>query len=93
MSSMVVRNESAGLMCIYIEPYPNDYWLRPSEAVRISGVPGTAEIEMIRFTNGPPREEDGLTLYFGEDPDPTVQTLDGIPLPSGHQRPSARRDI
>ena len=83
--SLVLRNDSATLMCIYVEPYPNDYWLQSGEALRLSGTPGGVEVEVTRFANE--SAEDGLTVWFGEDPDPTAQTLDGTSLPSGHQRP------
>ena len=73
-------------MCVYVEPFPSDYWLLPSEAVRIVGSPGAADVEVIRFSNGP--TEDGLTVWFGNDPDPRVEKLDGTSVPNGYQRPS-----
>lgn len=83
--SLVLTNKSPNLMCVYVEPYPNDYWLQPGESLRLSGTPGDAEVEVIRFVNE--SGEDGLTVWFGEDPEPTAQTLDGDSLTSGHQRP------
>ena len=84
--SLVLRNDSTTLMCIYVEPYPNDYWLQPGEALRLSGSPGDAEVEVTRFANE--SAEDGLTVWFGEDPDPTAETIEGISLATGHQRPA-----
>jgi hypothetical protein len=79
-SSLILRNDSTGLLSIYIEPYPNDYWLQPGEAMRVAGSPGSGEVQVVRF-------DTGLTLWFGEDPDPEVSTLEGERLSSGHQRP------
>lgn len=67
-------------MAVYIEPYPNEYWLRPGEGICITGRPGTRQVEVIPF-------DQGMTIWFGEDPDPTVTTPDGAALQPGHQRP------
>ena len=75
-----LRNDSVTLLSVYVEPYPSDYWLRPGEGLRLIGSPGTGEIQVVRFDNG-------LTVWFGDDPDPEAQGPDGSRLASGHQRP------
>jgi hypothetical protein len=79
-TTLTLRNDSQTLLSVFVEPYPSDYWLRPGEALRLTGSPGAGEVEVIRF-------EDGMTVWFGEDPDPEAHTLDGSRLANGHQRP------
>lgn len=77
---LTLRNDSEALLSVYVEPHPSDYWLRPGEALRLVGSPGSGEVEVIRFDNG-------TTVWFGDDPDPQALSPHGSRLANGHQRP------
>jgi hypothetical protein len=77
---LILRNDAAVLLGVYVEPYPSDYWLQPGERIRLVGTPGSGDVQVVRF-------EKGLTVWFGDDPDPEVHSLDGTRWECGHQRP------
>jgi hypothetical protein len=78
--SISLTNDTSAVMAVYIEPYPNEYRLRPGQNVHITGRPGKHQVEIIPFDRG-------MTIWFGEDPDPVVTTPDGDVLQPGDQRP------
>jgi hypothetical protein len=78
--SITLTNDTTSVLAVYVEPYPNEYWLQPNERVRITGDPGKYDIDVAPF-------DGGMTIVFGEDPDPTVMAPDGATLLPGHQRP------
>lgn len=88
-SRMPVKNLGASELCLFIEPYGEDYWLKPGEALTVG-----PEAEGIDVWFDTYASRDCITVWLYEDGDPTKVVLDyvvvdadGTRLDCGHQRP------
>ncbi|MEV7682151.1 hypothetical protein AB0O64_26910 [Streptomyces sp. NPDC088341] len=89
-----VENAGDGDLCLFIEPYGEDYWLKPGEVFTVA--PDVGGID-VRFSASVWPE--GITVWLYENGDPhkvvleyTVADADGTPLECGHQRPPKPAD-
>ncbi|OKI98984.1 hypothetical protein AMK18_23925 [Streptomyces sp. CB01249] len=85
-----MENAGNGDLCLFIEPYGEDFYLKPGEVFTI-----TPEAEGADVWSSTLVWEGGITVWLYENGDPTrivleytVTDADGIQLECGHQRPS-----
>lgn len=78
-----------GDLCLFIEPYGEDYWLKPGEVFTVA--PAAKGIDVWFHTV---LWRDGITVWLYEDGEPekmileaVVTDADGTRLECGHQRP------
>jgi hypothetical protein len=82
MPRLVVRNDNAGLLGIWVEPIGEDYWVTPGSSLTVAANASHDEVEVIWH-------EQGLSVWMS-DADSygfVVTTEDGSPVPCGYQRP------
>ncbi|MEI5098213.1 hypothetical protein RB200_05590 [Streptomyces sp. PmtG] len=92
-SSMSIENQGDIALCLFIEPYLEDFWMRPGEAFTVrSERDGVGVLFETAVAKG------CVTVWLYEDGDPSkfvadyaVVDADGKPLESGHQRPPGQR--
>ncbi|MFF4744018.1 hypothetical protein [Streptomyces sp. NPDC001268] len=87
-----VENAGSTPLCLFIEPYGEDFWLEPGEAVTVMPVGDDISVQ---FAVTVAVELVSVWLYEDADPHKVVsesQVLDasGIPLKCGHQRHDRR---
>ncbi|MGW6740815.1 hypothetical protein ACWGDX_08730 [Streptomyces sp. NPDC055025] len=89
-----VENAGDGDLCLFIEPYGEDYWLKPGEVFTVA--PDAEGID-VWFSTSIWRE--GITVWLYEDGDPhkivleyAVADANGTRLECGHQRPPKPAD-
>lgn len=83
-----VENAGSVPLCLFVEPYGEDFWLEPGEAVTVSAVSDGSNVQ---FAVTVAAELVSVWLFENGDPDRVVsesQVLDasGTPLECGHQR-------
>ncbi|WP_327676771.1 hypothetical protein [Streptomyces sp. NBC_00467] len=83
-----VDHAGSGPLCLFIEPYGEDFWLEPGEAVAVSPVSDGINVE---FTVTVADELVSVWLHEDVDPhkvgsEPQVIDASGTPLKCGHQR-------
>ncbi|QFG26408.1 hypothetical protein [Actinomadura sp. WMMB 499] len=81
---MLVRNDGDELLELWLEPFGQDYWLRPGEAVVVTSY-GRWSDQPFQVTHEPRRIEVWATSWFA-----TVSDGDGNEVPGGHQRPEGK---
>ncbi|MEV6677361.1 hypothetical protein AB0N09_10910 [Streptomyces erythrochromogenes] len=88
-SRLPVENAGKGDLCLFIEPYGEDFYLRPGEGFTVA-----PEAEGIDVWFSTLVWEGGITVWLYEDGDPakmvleyTVTDANGTRLECGHQRP------
>jgi len=82
MAKLPVRNSRIERLMLFLEPYGEDYWLRPGEeCIVTSGPPDPDPAFGLELT------DEGVTVYF-EGPHAEVRAADGAILQVGHQRPA-----
>ncbi|MEU2494626.1 hypothetical protein [Streptomyces sp. NPDC007883] len=84
-----MENVGDGDLWLFIEPYGEDYWLKPGEVFTV-----TPEVEGIDVWFSTAVCQEGITVWLYENGDPakvvleyTVTDADGKQLECGHQRP------
>ncbi|MEU6310663.1 hypothetical protein [Streptomyces sp. NPDC047014] len=89
-SKLPVANAGTSDLCLFIEPYGEDFHLRPGEVFTVA-----PEDEGIDVWFSTLVWEGGITVWPYEDGDPSkvvlecaVTDADGTRLECGHQRPS-----
>ncbi|MFD9407079.1 hypothetical protein ACFWBN_08655 [Streptomyces sp. NPDC059989] len=92
-SSMPVENRGDTELCLFIEPYCEDYWLKPGEALTVR-----SEAEGVDVWFDTHVSKGCVTVWLYEDGDPfkivgdyAVVDASGIQLDSGYQRPPGQR--
>ncbi|MFZ4296913.1 hypothetical protein ACOZE3_03180 [Streptomyces cinereoruber] len=93
MNRLPVQNGGKGLFCLFVEPYGEDFWLKPGDEFTV--VPG-ADASDPQFTVVAATDRLVVWIYEGGDPDKvvvdyTVVDSSGTELECGHQW-SADRD-
>ncbi|MFE7484492.1 hypothetical protein [Streptomyces sp. NPDC057552] len=88
-SRLPVENAGVGDLWLFVEPYGEDYWLKPGEVFTVA-----PEVEGIDVWFSTAISQEGITVWLYEDGDPakvvleyTVTDADGKRLECGHQRP------
>ncbi|MET9408125.1 hypothetical protein ABZX90_20530 [Streptomyces sp. NPDC002935] len=90
--SLPVENAGSAPLCLFIEPYGEDFWLEPGDAVTVSAVDDGINVQ---FAVTVAAELVSVWLYEDGDPYRCVsesQVIDaaGKPLTCGHQRHDRR---
>ncbi|MFJ3842275.1 hypothetical protein ACIPY6_43295 [Streptomyces sp. NPDC090054] len=92
-SRLPVENGGDESLCLFIEPYGEDYWLKPGEVFTVA-----PEVEGIDVWFSTVVWKGGITVWPYEDGDPvkivmeyTVSDANGTRLECGHQRPPGQR--
>lgn len=90
--SLPVENAGSVPLCLFVEPYGEDFWLEPGEAVTVSPVSDGINVQ---FAVTVAAELVSVWLYEDGDPYRVVsesQVIDasGTPLKCGHQRHDRR---
>lgn len=79
--SATVRNEVADLLCVYLEPWGGDYWIKRGETLRFSGAGKHGDsVEYVSH-------DGGVSLWLGSASDVRVAHDDGSVAHVGDQRP------
>ncbi|BAG17219.1 hypothetical protein SGR_390 [Streptomyces griseus subsp. griseus NBRC 13350] len=88
-SRLPVENMGDDDLWIFVEPYGEDYWLKPGDVFTVA-----PEVEGIDVWFSTAVCPEGITVWLYEDGDPTkvvlkytVSDADGTRLECGHQRP------
>jgi protein involved in polysaccharide export with SLBB domain len=85
MATFRVGNRSGSkVFALYLEPWGDDYWLRPGDEVNITTVEnqepgGRFSIDL---------HDDGIQLWVETGTDAVVASASGELLACGHQRPA-----
>ncbi|MEU6520942.1 hypothetical protein [Streptomyces sp. NPDC046978] len=90
--NLPVENAGSVPLCLFVEPFGEDFWLEPSEAVTVSSVGDGINVQ---FAVTVAAELLSVWLYEDGDPNRVVlefQVIDasGTPLKCGHQRHDRR---
>jgi len=82
MARTSVTNETEDLLCLWVEPWGTDHWMRPGEVLTV--VAGTApeDAPFNVVVHG-----QGITVWVNSANDAEVVDNDGNAAPCGHQRP------
>ena len=82
-----VRNVGDGMVCLFVEPLGEDFWMKPGDAFTVTGGPDVADSEFAINTMP------GYVIVWVHTGDCyTVTVVDensGQVLPCGHQSPGA----
>ncbi|MFF3654661.1 hypothetical protein [Streptomyces olivochromogenes] len=90
--SLPVENAGSVPLCLFVEPYGEDFWLEPGEVVTVSPISDGTDVQ---FAVTVAAELMSVWLFENGDPNRVVsesQVLDtsGTPLECGHQRYARR---
>lgn len=82
MSKTSVSNETDALLCLWVEPWGTDHWMRPGEefSVVTDKEPEEAPFNVVVHSSG-------ITVWVNSANASEVVDKNGNPVPCGHQRP------
>ena len=80
VASIRVTNDVSDLLCVFIEPCGEDYWIRRRQVLHLVADIGGEAIEIIAHPQG-------LSVWAGAADHVDAQDEEGRPLVCGHQRP------
>ncbi|MFD0268818.1 hypothetical protein ACFVGY_19945 [Streptomyces sp. NPDC127106] len=90
---MPVENRGDTELCLFIEPYCEDYWMKPGEALTIRSEAEGIDVRFDTYVS-----KGCVTVWLYEDGAPHKTVVDyavvdasGLRLDSGHQRPRDQR--
>ncbi|AZM88312.1 hypothetical protein [Streptomyces sp. W1SF4] len=90
-SKLPVENVGKSDFCLFVEPYGEDYYLKPGEVFTVAPADEGIDVWFTTLV-----WEGGITVWLYEDGDPTrivfectVTDANGTVLECGHQRPPA----
>ncbi len=81
---MLVQNDGDKLLELWLEPFGQDYWLLPDEAVMVTSY-GHWDGHPFETVHEPDRITIWATSFFA-----TVSDSNGDEIPGGHQRPEGK---
>ncbi|MFK0113849.1 hypothetical protein [Streptomyces sp. NPDC091217] len=88
-NALPVENSGTSPLCLFVEPYGEDYWLAPGEAFTVKPDGEGIDVWFSTYVS-----QDCIAVWLYEDGDPARVVLDhkvvdanGISLDCGHQRP------
>jgi len=84
MPKTSIRNDTEGMLCLWLEPWGTDHWMRPGERFTVVGIgdsdPTDEPFEMIIH-------DQGISVWVNAANDAEVFDADGNEAPCAHQRP------
>ncbi|MFE2543034.1 hypothetical protein [Actinacidiphila glaucinigra] len=82
MPKISVRNDNQGMLCLFVEPWGTDHWMKPGESlvVTAAGDPTAWPFEVVVHP-------DGVSVVVNDHYVVEVSDQAGTPAPCGHQRP------
>lgn len=83
MSKTSVSNETGNLLCLWVEPWGTDHWMRPGEAFTVVTETGPEESPFNVVVH-----DQGITVWVNSGSDAEVFDKNGDPALCGHQRPA-----
>ncbi|MDX2818639.1 hypothetical protein PV410_39935 [Streptomyces sp. PA03-5A] len=85
MSKISVNNGTDGLLCLFLEPWGTDHWMRPGDnfTVVTHAEPVECPFDVVMHGQGI-----SVMVNSGGYYDVVVVDQDGNPAPCGHQRPA-----
>ncbi|MET9482000.1 hypothetical protein [Streptomyces sp. NPDC006638] len=83
MSRTSVSNETESVLCLWVEPWGTDHWMRPGEQFTVVT---ESEPEESPFNVVVHRQ--GITVWVNSASSSEVVDQDGVIVPCGHQRPA-----
>jgi hypothetical protein len=84
MAKTSVGNETDGQLCLWLEPWGTDHWMRPGEVFTVGteAEPDTGQAPFHVVVHA-----QGVTVWVNAGFDPEVIDQDGNTVTCGHQRP------
>ena len=82
MAKTDVSNQTDSLLCLWIEPWGTDHWLRPGEVFTV-----VAEAEPVDAPFDVVVHGQGVSVWVNAGFDADVFDANGTLAPCGHQRP------
>lgn len=83
MSKTSVSNETSGMLCLWVEPWGTDHWMRPGEVFTVVTETEAEESPFNVVVHG-----QGITVWVNSGDDAEVFDKHGNRVPCGHQRPA-----
>ncbi len=83
VSKTNVSNETERMLCLWVEPWGTDHWMRPGEEFTVVTEAPNEESPFNVVVHG-----QGITVWVNSGNDAEVFDKDGKLVPCGHQRPS-----
>ncbi|WP_329536941.1 hypothetical protein OG568_51080 (plasmid) [Streptomyces sp. NBC_01450] len=83
MSKTSVSNETSSMLCLWVEPWGTDHWMRPGEEFTV-----VTEMEPEESPFNVVVHKQGITVWVNSSNDAEVFDENGISVPCGHQRPA-----
>lgn len=77
-----MSNETDSLLCLWVEPWGTDHWMRPREAFTVATQAEPEDAPFNVVVHG-----QGVSVWVNAGFDAEVFDADGAPVPCGHQRP------
>ena len=85
MTRTSVRNSTENLLCMFLEPWGTDHWLRPGEHFTVVAEEGEPEPDEPPFTVVV--HKDGISVWVNYSENAEIIDDRGNPVECGHQRP------
>ncbi|NUP53684.1 MAG: hypothetical protein HOW97_41140 [Catenulispora sp.] len=82
MTKTSVGNGTDDLLCLWLEPWATDYWMRPDEVFTVATEANDEENPFNVFIH-----DQGVTVWVNTGFDAEVTDQNGTVLDGGHQRP------
>lgn len=83
MSKTSVSNGTDGLLCLWVEPWGTDHWMRPGEEFTVVTETRPEESPFNVVVH-----DQGITVWVNSGSDAEVFDKSGNPASCGHQRPA-----
>ncbi|MDX3694639.1 hypothetical protein PV726_30760 [Streptomyces europaeiscabiei] len=83
MSKTSVSNETESMLCLWVEPWGTDHWMRPGEKLSVvtESDPEESPFNVVVHAQG-------ITVWVNSANDAEVVDKNGGLVPCGHQRPA-----
>ncbi|MCI3225409.1 hypothetical protein [Streptomyces sp. NP-1717] len=83
MAKTSVSNETDTMLCLWVEPWGTDHWMRPGEEFTV-----VARVEPEESPFNVVVHSQGITVWVNSGADAEVFDSHGSPVSCGHQRPA-----
>jgi hypothetical protein len=83
VSKTSVSNETSSMLCLWVEPWGTDHWMRPGEEFTVVTETGPEQSPFNVVVHA-----QGITVWVNSGNDAEVFDKNGGPVPCGHQRPA-----
>ena len=78
-----MSNETGSVLCLWVEPWGTDHWMRPGEEFTVVTETEAEESPFNVVVHG-----QGITVWVNSGNDAEVFDKNGGQVPCGHQRPA-----